>query len=86
MASVIFDIQPASGHLPKDYKKAVAMVFRPYIPVNKVQHDEIERIQQHYRDAHQKDLPYSEEACRNIHCHKWTPEQVATAITRTFYA
>lgn len=44
MADVIFDIQPASGHLPKDYKKAVAMVFRPYIPVNKVQHDEIERI------------------------------------------
>lgn len=42
-------------------------------------------VQQHYRDAHHKDLPHSEEACRNIHCDKWAPEQVAKAITGTFY-
>lgn len=44
MAEVIFDIQPATGSLPKDFKKAVAMLFRPYIPVSREQHDEIERI------------------------------------------
>lgn len=44
MADVIFDIQPANGRLPRDFKKAVAMLFRPYIPVSKKQHDEIEHV------------------------------------------
>lgn len=45
-----------------------------------------EGIKQHYQDVHRKALPFSEEACRNIHCAKWTPEQVAQAITGTFYS
>lgn len=44
MAEVIFDIQPATGSLPKDFKKALSRVFRPYIPITREQHDEIESI------------------------------------------
>lgn len=44
MAEVIFDIQPATGHLPKNFKAAVGLLFRPYIPVSREQHDEIAQI------------------------------------------